>query len=122
MRPSNLLRRCAVEGLQHPPASVRELVQERRPHLEDRIGEPVWGVKTKFALREIPICRRNGGFETLQGVPLATSENVIDPGRKPAGYTTFPAALSGRPAPLANPTARSPTLSARPTAETRFMA
>jgi hypothetical protein len=28
----------------------------------------VWGVKTKFALREIPICRRNGSFETLHHV------------------------------------------------------
>jgi maleate cis-trans isomerase len=26
----------------------------------------VLGVKTKFALRETPICRRNGSFETLQ--------------------------------------------------------
>src|SRR6266536_3256618 len=25
----------------------------------------VWGVKTKFALREIPICRWKGSFETL---------------------------------------------------------
>jgi hypothetical protein len=40
MCPSDLLGRRAVEGLPHPLPSVRELVQERRPHLKDCVGEP----------------------------------------------------------------------------------
>jgi hypothetical protein len=60
------------------------------PSVQDRakaISVEVWGVKTKFALREIPICRRNGSFETLQGAwrsPLS-AEYVSD-------------ALAGQPA------------------------
>jgi hypothetical protein len=33
----------------------------------------VW-CQTKFAPREIPICRRNGSFETLQAVQLRAVE------------------------------------------------
>jgi hypothetical protein len=53
----------------------------------------VWGVKTKFALREIPICRRNGNFETLHGSvhhrfePVNLAELVTQVGPVPFGPT-----------------------------------
>jgi hypothetical protein len=80
----------------------------------------LWGVKTKFALREVPICRRNGSFETLQGAQTRSSRahERFPPRREPeerdlppvrSRQFSRPSRYAPPPAPLLNHASRAST-------------